>query len=123
MMTEAEAFEAAAAWSSSAIASFTIYVSITFAYLTVAFVAGRRLSRFQTLVVSALYVFAATSGVMSTITDLGMLEIAIEHSPAAVADVPFTSEGFWQGYQAVLMIVGILISLYFMWNVRQQKIE
>jgi hypothetical protein len=120
-MSEAEAFEAAAAWSSSALQSFTIYISFTFAYLTVAFMVGSRLSRFQSLAGSVLYVFAALSGLMSMITDLGMLEIALKSSPSEVSDVAFASGEFWQLYMVGLMLAGIFISLYFMWDVQRQK--
>ena len=64
-MTEPEALEVMAAHGANAITSFTIYVSVTFAYLAATHLVGAKLSRFQCVGISALYVFSASSVALS----------------------------------------------------------
>ena len=58
-MTEAEAMELLLACVSNTISGFTVNISFTFAYLTAAFFVGARLTLFQTIAVSCLYVASA----------------------------------------------------------------
>ena len=48
-MTEAEALELIAIYITNAHGGFTIYLSVTFAYLVTAYLVGRKLSPFQAL--------------------------------------------------------------------------
>jgi len=120
-MSEAEAFEIAAAWSTSTLASFTLYISITFAYLTVAFLVGSKLSRFQTMTISVLYFFGAMVGLLSTVEDVGHYGIAMAAAPQEASGVAKLTPETWQFYVIGLMSVGILVGLYFMWDVRHSK--
>lgn len=65
MMTEAEAIELIAIFTTNVIASNTIYLSFTFAYLTAAYFVGASLSRFQAIFVSVLYALAANGAMMT----------------------------------------------------------
>ena len=85
------------------------------------FMVGSRLSGFQAIAGSLLYIFAAMSGLMSSITDLEMVNIAVASSPQAVRDAALSSGTFWQLYLGSLMTIGILVSLYFMWDVRRKN--
>ena len=120
-MSEAEAFEVAAAWVANAITAFTIYISFTFAYLTVAFVAGNKLSRFQTIVVSIMFALSAASSIFSMINSLMMWESALSHVENIDRSYFFNDPFFWYTYMLAILGGGILVSLYFMWNVRHHK--
>ena len=123
-MTEAEVFEVAAAWVGNAITAFTIYISFTFAYLTVAYMAGSRLSRFQVFVVSVLYSLSAASAIFSMMNSLMMWEKALLQGEANMSyQFFFNNPSFWYTYMSSILGLGILVSLYFMWNVRGSKAE
>ena len=74
-MSEAETIEAVAIFGANSFSIFSVYLSITFAYLTVAYFVGAALNTFQVWVVSGLYV--ASAGV-STIACVGTTEAWVE---------------------------------------------
>ena len=67
-MTEAEALEVLSEFANNTATYFTMFVSFTFAYLTVTYLVGKSLSRFQSLAISGLYVISA---LVSGITTVG----------------------------------------------------
>jgi hypothetical protein len=54
-MTEAEALELIAIYVTNAHEGFTLYLSVTFAYLITAYLVGSKLSPFQALAVSEFF--------------------------------------------------------------------
>ena len=58
-MSESDAIEALSEISLNATTYVSIFISVTFAYLTVAYLVGKQLTRFQCLAVSALYFLIA----------------------------------------------------------------
>ena len=65
-MTEAEALELAVMCVDNAMTAFSVFISITFAYMTVSFLAGSKLSNFQALAASGLYIFTAGVTILCT---------------------------------------------------------
>ena len=125
-MTEAEAFELVLACVDTAVSCFSIYVTIAFAYMTVSYLVGARLTTFQTLVLSGLYVF--TSGVTILTMHLVIvtyfeLRAGVSGGIAAMDNVPLWNEALWATYPTAACLVGIFVGLYFMWNVRHPKTE
>lgn len=120
-MTEFEALEIAALMTSNAISSYTIYISFTFAYLTVAYLVGAKLSKIQALVASSLYLFAALSAILAFFANLEVYGMAISQAPLVRSLAPYLSPTFWKVYMLGLMSTGLLVSLFFMWDVRRQK--
>lgn len=119
-MTEAEALEVAGIFSSNAITAFSVYITFTMAYLVASFYAGSRLTNFQAIVVSMLYVFAATSTMLSLTGSVSVYGAAMEQS--AIGQVtPFANGFFWILFMSILMSLGIVVSLFFMWSIRQSK--
>ena len=121
-MTEAEALELIAIYTANALESFTLYLSFTIAYLVTAYFVGKNLSRFQIFAVSGPFCIAAISATLSL---LGSVQawIAIKSATSTVIDtVPIYNSTLWTFMMPVILIPGILISLYFMWNVRAAKI-
>ena len=118
-MTEVEATTALASVGDT-MCSFTgLWVSVTFAYLTVAYFVGRDLSRFQNMAVSGLY------GVSALLFSLGALvhaeawlEIAVNSQTVykTISTSPLYS--FVMPTFVLILGVGISVSFYFMYNVR-----
>ena len=120
-MTEVEAFEFTGIYIANAHTALTLYITFTFSYLVAAYFVGIKLSNFQVMVASFLYLFASASAVLSMLGNLQWMGIAIEHSGSLAPDGMIQSEGFWEIYLGALTSFGILISLYFMWNIRHPK--
>jgi hypothetical protein len=113
-------------------AGFTIYLTIITAYLIAAYVAGNKLTRPQVFIATATYLFgasviASTLGIAwggietvrlnmaQTWIEYGRPELAGRHD---VAGVGLLSLSWW-----VVLVIGILAPLYFMWSVRHSKAE
>ena len=120
-MTEAETIEIVAILGSNSFSIFAVYLSITFAYLTVAYFVGAALNIFQVWAISGLYV--ASAGIAS-IACFGTTEAwvaLIAEQPTILNTLSIYGVGIWDTYMAFLMSAGMLISLYFMYEVRRRK--
>ena len=122
-MTEAEVLALSIEYSTSALTAFTVYASFTFAYLITAFYVGERLNSFQAIAASGMYVISAGSTVMAMFGYL-QAQYAIGATKVTVLDsLAVWNADLWLSYMLVTLISGILISLYFMWQVRHPKTE
>jgi hypothetical protein len=121
-MNIAEANEVAAMWIANGMTTFSIYLTITFAYLTIAYIAGKDLPRFQAFSLSTLYIAGALISLLSCINQLNFFNAVLRQSQALQSATPLTTE-FWIYSIAPLLIVGFFVSLYFMWDVRHPKTE
>ena len=120
-MTEAEFIESLNLHAGNSIEGYALFISLTFAYLTVAYFAGDKLSIPQVLIVSVLYI---TSAVVFSLVSL----VHIESFEALVAGYPdFINSNWWFFPWSLvapsLAIGGIIASAYFMWDVRHEKSE
>jgi hypothetical protein len=121
-MNIAEANEVAAMWIANAMTAFSIYLTFTFAYLTIAYIAGKDLPRFQAFSLSTLYIAGAFISLLSCIDNLNFLNAVLQQSEALQSAATLPTK-FWIYYIAPLLIVGVFVSLYFMWDVRHPKTE
>ena len=121
-MTEAEAIELIAIFTTNVIASNTIYLSFTFAYLTAAYFVGASLTRFQAIFVSVLYALAANGAMMTQLGSIQAWSIIMEEHATALDSVPMYNGEFWQIAIPISLSIMTLASLYFMWNVRHRRI-
>ena len=121
-MTEAEALEVAGIFAANAITSFSVYITFTMAYLVAAFYTGRQLTRFQVAVASALYVFAASSSILSLLNNVAVYGEAIKLTDMGTITA-FTSGVFWSWFMSTLTAIGVLVSLSFMWTIRHPKAD
>ena len=117
-MKEAEALELIAIYTANAIESFALYLAFTFAYLIAAYFVGRKLSRFQVLTVSGLFCVAAINAALSVMAAVHAWTAIKNNTPTVLDAVLIYSPILWVVIMPVILIPGILISLYFMWNVR-----
>lgn len=121
-MTESEAMEVVAIYTDVAITCFSIYLTLTFAYLTVAFFAGIKLTAFQTMAVSGLYIFGSVSALMCQYILIHGWGSVIEYA-VPLHSVPLWDASFWITYMWTIELSGILLGLYFMWSVRHPRKE
>ena len=127
-MTEAELILAREAVTQSTIAigdlqasHIAIYLTLVFAYISFAYLAGKDLSRPMAILLSVLFVFAAGSEVMnivqlaqgSTSKLLQLRELSMR------TPIPPTSHTIWDN--VALWSTGIVGALVFMWTVRRNS--
>ena len=121
-MTEAEAIDAVTDFADIATTFLSLYLSLTFAYLTVVYFLGSSLSRFQCIGVSILY------GVMALLTALAAglytkaTQLILTRGGGVFDDLPQSIIKIaWMETTMSLYVGGILLSFYFMRNVRQAE--
>ena len=144
-MSEAEILELIAIYTTNALTSLTVYVSFTFGYLTVAYFVGSKLSRFQVIATSSIYIVSAFGMMFSTV-GIGAIffiglwltkENLFRHSfnarevanrAVGTSQLPqdsmILSSLIWNGALWIVCIpigltLGILVSLYFMYDCRK----
>lgn len=98
-----------------------MWLSFTFAYLTVAYFVGKALSRFQCLTISLLYAIASAwfcaAGVAYTQAWQSLR--AREESLYDTISLMTAKEG-WEWGISIFLIGGTLVSLYFMYDIRKR---
>jgi hypothetical protein len=122
-MPENEALELIAIYQANAINSFTVFLSLTFAYLTAAYVVGRVLSPFHTMAISGLYVASSmTLGTACVISTQAWAEI-IASQTAMLDALALYRGGYWDVFVEVLMMAVLAVGIYFMFNVRRRDLS
>ena len=121
-MVEADAIAALTNIGEVAATYTGMWLSVTFAYLTVAYFLGKSLSRFQCLAISALYAVFAVIFASVTIgfVDSFWLLRAREKTIIDEAWIFSSLPGYLEG-TAFVLLAATLVSLYFMYNVRQAE--
>jgi hypothetical protein len=117
-MTEADYYELLFMTFDSMIGSFGLLLSILFAFLATAFFIGSRLTRFQAMVVSFLFIFGATIMVAGT---YGVMQRAlgfVEHLRKLDPDEFFMMSATFANALLALMVLSIPVSLYFLYQIR-----
>jgi hypothetical protein len=102
----------------------SLYFALVSGYLFVAWMVGARLSRFQVSVINGLYVIwiaSITQGYISAASAVVDLESAINRIGSVSSDPIDTYYGTYAF--AVVQIVGLIASLFFMWSVRHPRDE
>jgi len=97
-----------------------LWVSVTFAYLTVAYLVGKALSRFQCLAISALYVVSSVLfGTSAQGYADGWVRLHLRETSVFDEVFVFNNVTFYAEAGAVFFGLGTLLSLYFMYDVRK----
>lgn len=118
-MTEAELWQLFFAANERVGDTFSGLLTVTFAYLATAYFVGKRLSAFQTLVVSFLYVYAAGLLAVSSSTLLNrQLEFGVLLQELNPDRFFLIGMGLMLVY-TVLLALSIPVSLFFMWQIRR----
>jgi hypothetical protein len=122
-MTEGDIIEAAAAAIANSMSGFTVFITFTFGFLATAYIVGGKLTRLQALTATGLYVVAAGYTTLTIVAWMQAFFAITEVKATALDTVPLIQRGYWVQSTIVLLSMGILISLYFMWSVRHRKTE
>jgi hypothetical protein len=89
--------------------------------LVTAYFIGNKLTRFQVIAATGLYVVAAGFMALAMIAWAQAL-FAISEAKATALDTVFLIQrGYWIETLSILLGTGMIISLYFMWGVRHPK--
>ncbi len=124
-MTELEAVEAANAVYANAQTSFTIFFTVVSAYLAVALLVGKSLTRFQVGVVTTLFLviagtaLAAFAAFMEVALHYTSIELQMRDSADRITRIVARSS-VWS-IATVADFCLVLVSLWFMWDVRHPK--
>jgi len=100
-----------------------IYLSMVFAYTTVAYIAGKQLSRLQVFIVTFAYL-AAAFYVVSTIVflTLGTIEHQAQMGQLATGrEGHIGASGMFLWMDILIWPLAMIASLVFMWYVRREK--
>jgi hypothetical protein len=110
---------------SIALTSLSVYFTLIFGYLIVAYFIGASLTRVQNAILTLLYVSIV---ILNRIAFLGIQQAGkvlhlglMELSPDATQAALFTDSGIV--ISTVVFAASIIASLYFMWRVRHPKAE
>ena len=99
-----------------AITYFSLFMTMLFAYLTMAYFAAKQLSRFQAIAISAIYSFAiffTMSGAYGNIRAIGVIRHVLE----GMSTTPFTNGVAF----TVLMFIAWVVSTIFLVQARHAK--
>jgi hypothetical protein len=121
IMTEAEAVELIAIYTANGIDSITLYISFTSAYLATAYFAGQNLTRFQVLSASGLFCLGAIAAALTCVASVQAWDEIMRDNRTVIDSVPIYASNLWLVMMPALFSAGILVSIYFMWNVRHPR--
>lgn len=120
-MTEADTIEVAAICAANSFTAFTIYISFTFGFLAAAFFVGNKLTRFQALAATGMYLVAAGATALAMLSWLKGLFLVLNSQNTVLDALPFMNENAWVVGMSIIIFGGMLISFYFMWDVRRRE--
>ena len=97
-----------------------LWISITFAYLTVAYFIGKQLSRFQCILVTSLYFVTACLFGGAAMGHSHAFFLSLEESETIYRHVWIFSgnSDIWLTTGGIFLAGGTLVSLYFMYDIR-----
>jgi hypothetical protein len=99
-----------------------LWLSVTFAFLTVSYFLGKALSRFQAMVLSLLYLFSSLQYAGGAVSYTKAWEL-LQTRESTIIDEVWGSSLPWAGTVTAYYIAGTLISLYFMYSIRNRGNE
>ena len=121
-MTEYEIVNTAGMAFGNGLSSFTVFFSMVTAYLVTAHIAGRSLSRPQVIIVNVCYFLAAAYFGLTTVAFhfRGMQMSMAAQRIETVTSFQVPDGTGWQ-WVALIVVVVLTASFYFMWTVRHPQ--
>jgi hypothetical protein len=117
-MSEAEVLELINQHTSNAFSGFAVFLTLLFGYMTVAYVVGARLSKFQVTLITLLYSCTEILMTLSLLMETHASEVLIKKYPdftySSLQTIPFTLPS------AFIESAAIIISLMFMFDIRSK---
>lgn len=123
-MTEYEILELTYSILDSMATVFAVYLTILTGYLIVAYLIGRQLDTSQVCVINTLFVAITVVQVYSVYNYAVEVESLLQMKAQLSDLTPFQhamSQQYSMYMTALLMLFGVVASLYFFWNIRQAK--
>ncbi|MBC7770090.1 MAG: hypothetical protein H7124_15005 [Phycisphaerales bacterium] len=121
-MEEAQLFELVFIAGATAMTAFTFVVTFTFAYLTVAYFLGSKLSRLETGVVTGGYLiasFLSFSVVMANVSAMRALQEELADSRVYQKVAFWMDAKIYEAGMPVIYVLSVATCLFFMWNIRR----
>ncbi|MGR8946484.1 MAG: hypothetical protein ACU84Q_00450 [Gammaproteobacteria bacterium] len=120
-MTEAEALESITNVAAIVATYTSLWLSVTFAYLTVAYFVGSRMTRFQCLAASVLYFCVSTLFSVGVVAHGKAFFIVLTENTTAYSQVLIfrDGEGPWLITISAFFTFAAILSFYFMYDVRR----
>ena len=121
-MTQAEIWEISTNYQSLALTAIALYLTTVSSYLVVVYLVGEKLTRYLALLVSGLFVIF---GGLFTYAAIGYLTRSLEFITmlGAYTDSAIRMNPMVPAMTAILEIIGIFASLFYMWSVRHPKVD
>ena len=119
-MSEAEVIELSVGLGANAIASFALFISIAFAYLTLCYFVGSKLTWFQALTVSVVYLVGVGSTAVSVYGYLDAQQKLQEQYPGFMNTVLAIDVNIWLVWQPIMVLLIVGMSLVFMYQIRRE---
>ena len=120
-MTESEVIEALSEISINAATYLTIFISVTFAYLTVAYVAGPSLTRYQAVMVSALYLLMSSITATATVGFAATWQKLHARDQSVFNEIWIYQNTEWFFWVLPALVLVVLASRYFMFDIRRRS--
>ena len=124
-MTEYEILELTYSIIDSMATVFTVYLTILTGYLIVAYLIGRQLETSQVCVINSLFVAITVVQIYSVYNYAVEVESLLQMKAQLSDLTPFQhamSQQYSMYITVLLMLFGVVASLYFFWNIRRAKI-
>ena len=118
-MTQAELWQLQLLAVSNGITAFGVLLTLITGYLVTAYFAGSRLSRYQSAVVSTLFVLGAGLGALMIFTETRRAYFFLDQLKLAFAVQSFTPSTFTLYLMATLLALLIPAALLFMYQIRR----
>ena len=122
MMTLYELNDLSVSYQARIAEDFTIYISLVSAFLVVAYLVGQKLTRFQVVAISVMFILTASINIVSMAIHLARNRALQVEIAAISGDAPIQSMATIVGIPIVLA-VGPLLALLFMRNVRSGRVS
>jgi len=120
-MTEAEALDLIVGFGANATSGFAIYISFTFAFLTLSYFVGSKLTTFQAIVVSVIYIIGAIGPAVSAYSHIRAIAEIQASRPTLLDGLFGWDQTVFLIWEPVLAAIGILLSLYFLYDARREN--
>ncbi|MBX9745463.1 MAG: hypothetical protein K2X34_01080 [Hyphomonadaceae bacterium] len=122
-MQEAEIFELVFIAGATAMTAFTFVVTFTFAYLTVAYFLGPRLTRLEVGVVTGVYLiasFLSFAVVMANVSAMHVFQEELAGSRVYQRISLFMDARIYEAGLPLIYALSVVTCLFFMWNIRRK---
>ena len=125
-MTDADTLELISDYAGNCMTAFSVYLTVTFAFLTVSFLTGAKLTKFQARAVSGLYLISAFSSMMANLLYYQLIDESIllfSTEANTIASLTLLNMDLWKSYMLSLQAIGIAVSMYFLYDIRKRGIS